>query len=113
MCRKGIEFVSVSDGVKDDVLRFRKFQQFSDALLAMRPVFEDLLITSQVPMLHSPLKKSSQKQKQKKQNIYLSIRIGNPRSTHPRICRYKFAKKLSYAHPMNDAWLRNQPTNHN
>jgi hypothetical protein len=69
MCRKGIEFVSVSDGVKDDVLQFRKFQQFSDALLAMRPVFEDLLITSQVPMLHSPSKKSSQKQNKKTKHL--------------------------------------------
>ena len=44
MCRKGIEFVAVSDGLPDDHPRLRKFREFLEATLAMGPVLEELLV---------------------------------------------------------------------
>jgi hypothetical protein len=45
MCRKGIEFLSVSDGLPDDHPRLRKWNEFSVAILAMGPVFEELFVS--------------------------------------------------------------------
>ncbi|KAG0616450.1 hypothetical protein M758_5G116700 [Ceratodon purpureus] len=41
---KGIEFVSISDGLPDDHPRERKWTEFSNAILAMGPAFEEFFV---------------------------------------------------------------------